>query len=178
MSIAILEGTFAEASAAELFVQTFPALALIRLGVFWRHDLYQGLWRYVSFQDLLNIIRATVISTVAFVILGVFWSAFRVPERLAILDLALCIVLTGGGGSIGSELCRQIAAFHPKGLVLVERAENSLYDFERELREMYPLCFRCMPPFPASTTGREWSGSCRTTAWTLCSTLRRTSTCR
>jgi FlaA1/EpsC-like NDP-sugar epimerase len=44
------------------------------------------------------------------------------------------VLVTGGGGSIGSELCRQVAALGPKSLVIVERSENSLYDFLLELR--------------------------------------------
>jgi FlaA1/EpsC-like NDP-sugar epimerase len=48
------------------------------------------------------------------------------------------VQVTGGAGSIGSELCRQIARFEPGCLVLVERSENSLYDFERELKEILP----------------------------------------
>ena len=43
------------------------------------------------------------------------------------------ILVTGAGGSIGSELCRQILALRPATLVLVERTENSLYEIHREL---------------------------------------------
>lgn len=44
------------------------------------------------------------------------------------------IVVTGAGGSIGSEMCRQIAAFTPQRLILVEQAENNLFEIDRELR--------------------------------------------
>jgi len=48
------------------------------------------------------------------------------------------VVVTGAGGSIGSEMCRQIAAFSPRRLMLVEQAENSLFEIDRELRARYP----------------------------------------
>jgi FlaA1/EpsC-like NDP-sugar epimerase len=48
------------------------------------------------------------------------------------------VLVTGAGGSIGSELCRQICRFSPKELVLVEHGENNLFYIERELRERHP----------------------------------------
>lgn len=47
------------------------------------------------------------------------------------------ILITGAGGSIGSELCRQIAKFTPKEMVLVDIYENNLYDIELELKANY-----------------------------------------
>ena len=48
------------------------------------------------------------------------------------------ILVTGAGGSIGSELCRQVSRFQPAQLVLVEQAENGLFHIERELRDHFP----------------------------------------
>jgi FlaA1/EpsC-like NDP-sugar epimerase len=48
------------------------------------------------------------------------------------------VIVTGAGGSIGSEMCRQMARFEPKRLVLVERAEPSLFVIDRELRASFP----------------------------------------
>ena len=47
------------------------------------------------------------------------------------------ILITGGGGSIGSELCRQIAAMNPKQLVILDVYENGAYDVQQELRMAY-----------------------------------------
>lgn len=48
------------------------------------------------------------------------------------------ILVTGGGGSIGSELCRQIAAHHPKQLIILDIYENSVYEIQQELLRKYP----------------------------------------
>lgn len=48
------------------------------------------------------------------------------------------VMVTGGGGSIGSELCRQIAANEPKELIIVDIYENSTYELEVELERYYP----------------------------------------
>lgn len=48
------------------------------------------------------------------------------------------ILVTGGGGSIGSELCRQIAAHAPKTLIIFDIYENNAYDIQLELRDKYP----------------------------------------
>ena len=48
------------------------------------------------------------------------------------------VLVTGGGGSIGSELCRQIAAHGPKKLVVLEIYENNAYELQFDLKEKYP----------------------------------------
>ncbi|MEK8126907.1 nucleoside-diphosphate sugar epimerase/dehydratase [Paenibacillus filicis] len=48
------------------------------------------------------------------------------------------VLVTGAGGSIGSELCRQIAPFQPKCLVLLGHGENSIYNIEMEMRTKFP----------------------------------------
>ncbi len=62
------------------------------------------------------------------------------------VDMAACfefingktILVTGGGGSIGSELCRQIVAHSPKQLIIFDIYENNAYAIEQELRSKYP----------------------------------------
>ena len=48
------------------------------------------------------------------------------------------VMVTGGGGSIGSELCRQIAAAGPKQLIVFDIYENNAYDIQQELKHTYP----------------------------------------
>lgn len=48
------------------------------------------------------------------------------------------VMVTGGGGSIGSELCRQLAALQPKTLVIFDIYENNAYDIQMELKRRYP----------------------------------------
>ena len=48
------------------------------------------------------------------------------------------VLVTGGGGSIGSELCRQIATHKPKTLIILDIYENNAYDIEQELKRRYP----------------------------------------
>ncbi len=48
------------------------------------------------------------------------------------------VLVTGGGGSIGSELCRQIAGHQPKQLIVFDVYENNAYDLQQELRDKFP----------------------------------------
>lgn len=47
------------------------------------------------------------------------------------------ILITGAGGSIGSELCRQVLTYNPKKVLLLGHGENSIYEIERELKQLY-----------------------------------------
>jgi FlaA1/EpsC-like NDP-sugar epimerase len=48
------------------------------------------------------------------------------------------VLVTGAGGSVGSELCRQVSQFKPARLLLVERAENALFEIHREILQAFP----------------------------------------
>ena len=63
------------------------------------------------------------------------------------------ILVTGAGGSIGSEMCRQICKFGPKHLLLLEQAENPLFFIERELRNNFPNVH--ISPIIANMTDRD-----------------------
>ena len=58
----------------------------------------------------------------------------------AILDYVAgkTVLVTGGGGSIGSEICRQVAEHNPRRLVIVDIYENTTYDIQNELKNKYP----------------------------------------
>jgi FlaA1/EpsC-like NDP-sugar epimerase len=56
--------------------------------------------------------------------------------RISELIQGKVVMVTGAGGSIGSELCRQIASYHPQRLVLVERCEVQIFPIEQELLEL------------------------------------------
>ena len=58
------------------------------------------------------------------------------PQLMALNIAGKCVVVTGAGGSIGSELCRQIVLQNPRTLVLIEQSEHALYLIEAELREL------------------------------------------
>ena len=89
----------------------------------WMNKDTTGLWghvRDVKVEDLLG--RETV--------------TFDNQEVYDFLE-GKVVMVTGGGGSIGSELCRQIARHNPQRLVIVDIYENNAYDIQQELRYQY-----------------------------------------
>jgi FlaA1/EpsC-like NDP-sugar epimerase len=59
------------------------------------------------------------------------------PEKQAFLQHRT-VLITGAGGSIGSELARQLALYNPEKMVLLDNYENNLFDIQNELSHMYP----------------------------------------
>lgn len=59
-------------------------------------------------------------------------------EKIAISLAGKRVLVTGGGGSIGSELCRQIMALNPASLAIVENSEFNLYQIDQELKNKFP----------------------------------------
>jgi FlaA1/EpsC-like NDP-sugar epimerase len=55
------------------------------------------------------------------------------------------VLVTGAGGSIGSEICRQICKFYPRRIVLVGHGENSIYQIDMELRKLYSAKIEIVP---------------------------------
>ena len=67
----------------------------------------------------------------------------REPIKINMLEVfaflnGKTVLVTGGGGSIGSEICRQVAAHNPKQLIILDIYENNAYEIQLELREKYP----------------------------------------
>ncbi|WP_311198838.1 polysaccharide biosynthesis protein [Paenibacillus hexagrammi] len=67
----------------------------------------------------------------------------REPVKIDLVGIAdyvedKVVLITGAGGSIGSELCRQVAPFNPSKLVILGHGENSIYLIEKELNRMFP----------------------------------------
>ncbi len=87
-------------------------------------------------------------------------------------------MVTGAGGSIGSEICRQVLKFRPKTLLLVERAENSLFLVEQEFRALRTET-QVVPCIADITDRGPDASKCSTPiARRSCFTRRPTSTCR
>lgn len=55
------------------------------------------------------------------------------------------VLITGAGGSIGSEICRQVCKFHPGSILLLGHGENSIYQIDMELRNQYKNQFVIVP---------------------------------
>jgi FlaA1/EpsC-like NDP-sugar epimerase len=101
---------------ANLPVRTLPALAELIDGQVSEHSL-----RQLNIRDLLN--RDEV--------------AYELDEIRKLVG-GKTVLITGAGGSIGSELARQVASGSPKKLLLLDKSENSLFYVHRELREKHP----------------------------------------
>ena len=56
------------------------------------------------------------------------------------------VLVTGAGGSVGAEICRQLVRFHPARIVLVDRAESALFEIHRELVEQHPTALIDLEP--------------------------------
>jgi FlaA1/EpsC-like NDP-sugar epimerase len=101
---------------ASLPVRTLPTLAELIDG-----QVSQRALRELNIRDLLN--RDEIVHE---------------PEEIRKIVGGKTVLITGAGGSIGSELARQVASGSPASLLLLDKSENSLFYIHRELREHYP----------------------------------------
>ncbi len=89
-------GSIDRTACIETLPYTLLPLILIKLLVFAYYDLFQGMWRYVSFEDLMNIVRAGMISTILYFIAGAVWPRVAVAEQVYVIDFTLTIAFAGG----------------------------------------------------------------------------------
>ena len=80
----------------EMFAVTVWPLLIIRLAVFHHYSLFSGLWRFVSFEDLTNIIRGVVFSTCLLFAIGSIWNRILLGDEVYLLDMIFCVVFSSG----------------------------------------------------------------------------------
>lgn len=94
--------------------------------------IMHGLWQVLSGNGLLSQIKALEPEDLLF-----RPPVFSRCDELKTFYMQKCIMVTGAGGSIGSELSRQLAQFTPKLLILFEKHEESLYKIDLELKNRF-----------------------------------------
>jgi FlaA1/EpsC-like NDP-sugar epimerase len=112
-----------------VFLKTLPLLVLTKLVLFYCLGLFQGLWRYVSTNDLWQIIKANVLATVTFIILNVFiFGLTNFPRSVFLDDFIICTFLIGGIRFLTRllrERYRSISLSHNQVQVLIVGAGES-----------------------------------------------------
>ncbi|MFA5363522.1 MAG: polysaccharide biosynthesis protein, partial [Candidatus Omnitrophota bacterium] len=80
-----------------VFLKTLPLLIIVKLAVFHYFGLFRGLWRYVSTNDLWQIIKANAGASVIFIIVNVFVNGlYNFPRSIFLEDFIICTFLVGG----------------------------------------------------------------------------------
>lgn len=95
-SILLFNGLVIDKNVLEMFVVTFWPLLIIRLALFQYYGLFSGMWRFVSFEDLIIIIRAVIISSLLEYGLSHLWDRIYIGEQVYLLDITFCIISCGG----------------------------------------------------------------------------------
>jgi FlaA1/EpsC-like NDP-sugar epimerase len=124
--VAVITMASVPASAVRRIVETAEAAAL-------RVQIIPGLYEILSGRVNISKIRDVAIED----LLGRAAVELDEPEISAFLG-GKTILVSGAGGSIGSELCRQVARYRPRRLLLLDQAENPLFHIHRELARTHP----------------------------------------
>jgi FlaA1/EpsC-like NDP-sugar epimerase len=82
----------------QIMIRTMPLVLLIQTGFFLYHDLFRGLWRYVGFADLQNILRAALMSMLTFIAADFFLNTYLgyIPRSIFALNTMFLVILSGG----------------------------------------------------------------------------------
>jgi len=100
---------------------TMPVIVLIRLGVFYYFDLNNGLWRYVSVRDLIQIIKAVIISSTVIGLITYLVMDFHTYPRSVLVMDAIFIIGLMGGVRLGTRILREqtrLALHEKKGVFI------------------------------------------------------------
>ena len=92
-----------------------------------------GIYQIVNGEATVSALRPVQISD----LLGREQIKVNLDEIMGYIE-GQTVLVTGGGGSIGSELCRQIATHNPRQLIILDIYENNAYDIEQELKRKHP----------------------------------------
>lgn len=116
------------------FIEMLPWLFVVRTVTFLPFRLYQGLWRYTGIWDLLNIIGATLVSTLAFYGLthGVLGMA-EYPRSVLVID-SIALILLLGGLRLARRLSRELGRFERRKRILVYGAGDAGEMIVRDMR--------------------------------------------
>jgi FlaA1/EpsC-like NDP-sugar epimerase len=80
-----------------VFLRLLPALILIKLAIFWWQGTYRGWWRYVSIADVVDLARANLFASVAFILYVVFSHRLNgIPRSVLVLDGVICFCIMAG----------------------------------------------------------------------------------
>ncbi len=96
-------------------------------------QIVPGIYQLVNGQVSVSSLRDIDVSD----LLGREQTSIDIDQIIGYIE-GKTVMVTGGGGSIGSELCRQIASHKPKKLIILDIYENNCYDIQQELLRKYP----------------------------------------
>ena len=95
-SLLLFNGMIVDQYVFEVFAKTFWPLLVLRLAAFQYYGLFSGMWRFVSFEDLISIIHAVIVSSLAIYGLGLVWDQIRMGDQVYLLDMTFCVIFAGG----------------------------------------------------------------------------------
>lgn len=110
--------------------RTFPLLILVKLAVFWYFGIFVGLWKYVSTQDLWQIIKANIVATILFVVGEVFvFGKQGYPRAVFLIDFIVCVGLVGGIRFVSrflKEKALDMVSFKQKNVLIIGAGEAGM----------------------------------------------------